>query len=73
MTIRYICPHCGILHAAIDHPEATEERLGFDSLTPEERKHIISYKANGDTVAYITCEHCSEAIHRYPELTHPLQ
>jgi hypothetical protein len=73
MAIRYICPHCGTQHAAIEHAEATEDRLGFHFLTPEERKHIISYEANGDTVASVTCEYCSEAIYRYPELMYPLQ
>jgi hypothetical protein len=73
MTIRYICPHCGMQHAAIDHPEATEERLGLHSLTHAERSHIISYEANGDIIARVTCEYCSEAIHRYPELMYPLQ
>lgn len=73
MTIRYICPHCSVIHAVITHPEATEQRLGFDSLTEAERKHIISYEANGDMIASVSCEFCSEAIQRYPELAYPLQ
>ncbi|MFT9850308.1 anti-sigma-F factor Fin [Aneurinibacillus sp. REN35] len=73
MAIRYICPHCRTQHGAIDHPDATEQRLGLHFLTREEREHIISYEANGDMVAHVTCEYCSEAINRHPELTHPLQ
>ncbi|WP_047154280.1 anti-sigma-F factor Fin [Aneurinibacillus tyrosinisolvens] len=73
MAIKYVCPHCGTQHAAIDTNMVTEDTLGLGSLTPEERANIISYEENGDTVASVTCEYCSEAIYRHPELTHPLQ
>ncbi|WCK54631.1 DUF2757 family protein [Aneurinibacillus sp. Ricciae_BoGa-3] len=73
MTIKYICPHCRSQFAMLDHPFATEASLGFYSLTPEERTHIISYETNGDITARIACEYCSEALNRHPELAHPLQ
>ncbi len=73
MAIKYVCPYCGKQYAVLDHPNATETNLGLYSLTEEDRAHIISYEANGDITASITCEYCSEALHRHPELTNPLQ
>lgn len=73
MTIRYICPHCGVEYASIGSSVAGEARLGLASLTEDEREHIISYETNGDVTAKISCQYCSEAINRNPELINPLQ
>ncbi|GAE09947.1 hypothetical protein JCM10914_6341 [Paenibacillus sp. JCM 10914] len=54
----------------------TEAQLGFDSLTPEERKDIIAYDFNGEVMVRVTCDHCREALEAHPELSllaNPLQ
>lgn len=73
MTIRYICPYCGMEYASINHLNVGEASLGLASLTEEERNHIISYESNGDVIARISCQYCSEAVYRNPELMYPLQ
>jgi len=72
MSIKYICPYCKTTLGVFDSTHVSEAQLGLHSLTPEERNHIISYEANGDVVASVTCEYCSEAIDRNPELANPL-
>ncbi|HJV47537.1 MAG TPA: anti-sigma-F factor Fin [Bacillota bacterium] len=73
MSIKYVCQYCNTTIGAVDSSHVSEMQLGWHFLTPEERKHIISYEANGDAVARITCEYCNEAIQRHPELIYPLQ
>jgi hypothetical protein len=53
----------------IDHTMVSEGRLGFDSLTPEERQSIISREPGGDTVVRILCDYCKDALDQHPELT----
>lgn len=73
MSIKYVCRYCEKEIGHIDSPNVTESQLGFHFLTPDERKHIISYENNGDVVARVVCEYCQEALERNPELVNPLQ
>lgn len=73
MSVKYVCRYCGQDIGHIDNPDVTERQLGFQFLTTEERKHIISYETNGDIVAKVVCEYCQEALERNPELIYPLQ
>lgn len=73
MSIKYVCPYCKTVHGNIESDTVSEMQLGWHFLTPEERQHIISYGTDGELVAHVTCEYCSEAIARHPELTNPLQ
>ncbi|TCS80162.1 anti-sigma-F factor Fin family protein [Tepidibacillus fermentans] len=66
--IKYVCKHCGHHLGLIDQAVVDEARLGFDSLTIEERESIISYESNGDIVANVVCEYCQEALEQNPEL-----
>lgn len=66
--IKYVCKHCGHHLGSIDQMVVSEDRLGFESLTPQERESIISYEANGDVVANVVCEYCQEALETNPEL-----
>lgn len=62
--------------AEFDESQVTENQLGFDSLTEEERALIISREQSGDTVVRITCDYCREALNWNPELSlvgNPLQ
>lgn len=67
MSIHYVCRYCNHHIGQIEEP-VTEEQLGFQSLTAEERENIISYQENGDIQANVVCEHCQETIQRQPEL-----
>ncbi len=72
MSIKYVCPHCKSTLGNIESELVTETELGWHFLTPEERQHIISYDS-GNMIVNVTCEYCSEAIQRNPELAYPLQ
>lgn len=76
MAITYVCRHCRMLQGRIDSSVISEEKLGFNSLTPEEREDIIAYDLNGDVMVRVTCDHCKEALEANPELSllaNPLQ
>lgn len=73
MSIKYVCPYCKSMHGNIESNQVSEMQLGWHFLTPEERQHIISYGEGGEMIAHVTCEYCSEAIQRHPELANPLQ
>jgi hypothetical protein len=76
MSVKYICRHCQTTIGEIDAGAIDEARLGFHFLTPEERRDIISYSLNGDTVVKVICDYCKEALDANPELSllaNPLQ
>jgi hypothetical protein len=65
-----------MLLGAFETGAAPEYQLGLHSLTPEERKRIISYNSNGDLTVRVICEYCSQTLESHPELsllTNPLQ
>jgi hypothetical protein len=68
MSIQYVCRYCGHHIGQLDQSVLTEEHLGFNTLTYEERESMITYKENGDIQANVICEHCQEAVKRNPEL-----
>ncbi len=61
MHIVYTCAHCQKFIAEIDIAEVNEAKLGFDCLTPEERRDIIKIDLQTGTlfVAAI-CDDCIE-------------
>lgn len=62
--------------AEFDQSRVTEGQLGLDSLTPDERQHMITQDAGGDTVIRIICDYCRDALEQHPELSlvgNPLQ
>ncbi|MGA8942993.1 MAG: anti-sigma-F factor Fin family protein [Thermoactinomyces sp.] len=67
MAIRYICRHCQKSIGTIDSPLVTESQLGFDQLTPEERKDIITSDIDGNRVVRVTCETCQDVLENNPE------
>ena len=74
--IKYVCKFCGQHLGELEYTEETEKGLGLLSLTPTERRDIITYMPNGDIVANIICEYCQETLEKNPELTlisNPLQ
>ncbi|QQE74561.1 DUF2757 family protein [Brevibacillus composti] len=76
MSIRYECRCCGMRIAEFDETQVSEEQLGLNSLTEEERALIISRELGGDTVVSITCGYCRDGLQLYPELSligNPLQ
>lgn len=76
MTVKYICRHCRTLQGELNGDELSEFQLGFHFLTPEERRDIIAYNADGETTVHVICEYCREALECHPELAllpNPLQ
>ncbi|USG65909.1 anti-sigma-F factor Fin family protein [Brevibacillus ruminantium] len=69
MSIRYECRCCGMRIAEFDEDRVSEEQLGLNSLTAEERALIISKELGGDTVVSITCGFCRDALQLNPELS----
>lgn len=62
MKINYHCEMCGVAIAAIDVPY-DEVKLGFDCLTSEERKDIISMDYQEDTLhVKALCDSCIVGI-----------
>lgn len=58
--MRYVCDLCDTVFAQLDSPRVTEERLGLNALTPEERADIISVDSNGFLVITSICDDCVE-------------
>lgn len=76
MIVNYVCRHCRTFLGRIDSAAITEERLGFHSLTPAERRDIITYNSGGEVIVKVICEHCTQALENNPELNllvNPLQ
>ena len=76
MAVNYICKHCKLSIGSIEEQAVSEQRLGFHSLTPEERSDIIAYSQNGDVTVSIVCDYCNEALQSNPDLiliSSPLQ
>lgn len=76
MEVRYVCPHCHTGIGRISSSLLTEYQLGFHSLTPDERRDIITYSQNGDITVKVTCDFCKQALETHPELmlvSNPLQ
>lgn len=76
MAVNYVCRHCRTFIGRIDSALVSESRLGFQFLTPDERRDIIAYDSNGEMTVRITCDYCREALENHPELTllsNPLQ
>lgn len=68
MTIHYRCKHCQIPLGQIEEPMVSTSQLGFDHLTGDERKDMITYDTNGDMHVKVICEDCQEALERNPDL-----
>lgn len=76
MAVTYICKYCRSNIGKIEETVISEQRLGFNSLTDDERKDIITYNLNGDIVVQLVCDYCNEALSSNPELmliNNPLQ
>lgn len=68
MSITYVCRHCRNRIGHLDSELVTESMLGFQFLTPAERRDIIAYNPNGDVTVNVTCDYCREALEANPEL-----
>lgn len=67
MAIHYHCRHCGVNVGTIDRASVNSESLGFDHLTTDDRKEMITYQSNGDMTIKTICEDCQEALERNPD------
>lgn len=76
MAVNYICKYCKSNMGKLDSSIISEQRLGFHSLTADERKDIITYNLNGDIEVQLVCDYCNDALSNNPELmliNNPLQ
>lgn len=70
MAINYVCRYCKTPLGQLNRLFFSEEQLGFDTLTSEERKDIITYDAFGNITVRVICDYCQEAVEEHPELSH---
>ena len=76
MAVNYVCRHCRTSIGSLNQSDLTETRLGFHSLTPEERSDIIAYDSSGNVTVKVVCDYCNEALSSNPDLMligNPLQ
>jgi hypothetical protein len=76
MSVKYVCRHCRATLGEFESAMVSEFQLGLHSLTPAERKDIITYGPSGDITVKVVCDYCSEALQSNPELVlapNPLQ
>lgn len=67
MKLKYICRYCQQKLGEIEREGLTDQQLGFDQLTPEERKDIITSKINGIQQVHTVCETCQQTLEENPE------
>ena len=67
MSIVYKCRHCGQKLGEIKEQVVDTTMLGWNTLTDEEKKEMIQYKANGDVEINAICENCEESLGHHPE------
>jgi hypothetical protein len=67
LTIVYVCRHCGITLGILEGTGLSEEKLGFDQLTPDERRDIITNDMDGNQIVRVTCESCQQVLESHPE------
>ncbi|UOF91815.1 anti-sigma-F factor Fin family protein [Fodinisporobacter ferrooxydans] len=76
MRIIYYCKYCKSNIGQIDG-QVDPSRLGFQSLTLDERADIITYNQDEDSTYVKTiCDYCQSALETHPELSlvsNPLQ
>lgn len=63
MKIRYVCENCNSTVSELEMPAIDEEKLGFNVLTPEERREIIKLdEGSGTLTVNSLCDDCIEAM-----------
>ena len=68
MRLEYICRYCHSWLGSIDRGNLSDQQLGFDQLTPEERADIITSNMNGIQQVRIICETCQQTLEENPDL-----
>lgn len=69
MQYTYVCKHCRNVIGSVNHQGINENRLGFNSLTLQERADIISYDSyQREATVHTICEYCQAALEQHPEL-----
>ncbi len=69
MEVFYNCRHCGTEVGRIRGDVFHTDKLGFDTLSNEERSHFVSYDEPNQAINVSTiCENCQEALEQNPDL-----
>lgn len=63
MRIHYTCDVCGDAIDSIELPELDEAKLGFDRLTEDDRRELVRYADDGETM-YVQslCDRCIQVL-----------
>lgn len=63
MKLMYYCEYCHRLVDTLEVEHLDETALGFDILSPEERKELLQWSKNGRVgFVKIICEDCEENL-----------
>lgn len=60
MRVRYICDLCGAMVSDLNLEVLDEQKLGFTTLTPEERADIIRADGAGGLIVSSICDDCAD-------------
>ncbi|NLY54450.1 MAG: anti-sigma-F factor Fin family protein [Firmicutes bacterium] len=61
MRVRYVCDSCRDVIYEVEDPSITEEKIGLDLLTPEERQYFVENQTDA-VVLSILCDECSALL-----------
>lgn len=65
--VEYVCRFCSSSLGKLNNSVYSEEELGLDQLTAEEREDIIIHDTNGQMQVRVVCENCEQILNHYPE------
>ena len=66
LPIYYYCRHCGVNIGTVDDQLYDDEQLGFQILTEEDRREMISVDASGNIHVKSICDYCYESFLQNP-------
>ncbi|MGM8213041.1 anti-sigma-F factor Fin [Virgibacillus sp. W0430] len=67
MSIIYTCRHCGHEIGKLDRKVVDTSMLGWDNLSNQDKKEMITYKTNGDVHIKTICENCETSLGQLPQ------
>ncbi|HLS08102.1 anti-sigma-F factor Fin family protein [Lentibacillus sp.] len=67
MSVVYNCRHCGQEIGRLDQRMVDTSMLGLDQLSPEDKRDMINYGANGEVTIKSICENCEESLGSHPQ------
>ncbi|QPC47980.1 anti-sigma-F factor Fin [Mangrovibacillus cuniculi] len=65
--IHYVCRHCHV-HMGTLEEKVDSVKLGWNTLSIDEREELLEYKENGDIFVKAICEDCEKSLQLSPDL-----